>query len=432
MRARFVLVSSALALGVSLVCVPGPALAWVQDDPVDRAIAQYQGVMDAAGERGMFNAIQASQHAARAAIAGIDFDTLTADQIGRLAEAGVFEYIPGERQHISRLRTLMRVESAEGAHAALIHARAMVDVWAAQDGGDRQIARALRVYLDHAQADSTVNLPAASALADHLVEQADFWENLRAGMAANAERLLGFANTYVAEADADALGRVSSVLKVLEIAGIEGEELKRVSLSATVRLREEIDAADGVQRDRLESALYGLESQTRLAGLIGSPMPPMTIRWSSNDSVTSMRDYRGKVVVLDFWATWCGPCIMSFPRIEELRQRYEGYDVVIVGVTSLQGTHYPKESGPINVQGDPDREFALMTEFMQEHAMSWDVVFTEQDVFNADFGVRGIPHVAIIDPEGNVRYNALHPMDNDKAEKIDALLEEAGLDTPAG
>jgi hypothetical protein len=64
--------------------------------------------------------------------------------------------------------------------------------------------------------------------------------------------------------------------------------------------------------------------------------------------------------------------------------------------------------------------------------MTWPVVFTEQSVFNPDFGVSGIPHVAIIDPAGVVRFNALHPGQDaeGKYHKIDGLLTEFGLPAP--
>ena len=73
-----------------------------------------------------------------------------------------------------------------------------------------------------------------------------------------------------------------------------------------------------------------------------------------------------------------------------------------------------------------------MKEFMGQKDMTWTVAFTEQDTFNPDFGVRGIPHVAIIDPEGTVRYNGLHPSSplSEKTKKINALLEKAGLPVP--
>jgi len=138
-------------------------------------------------------------------------------------------------------------------------------------------------------------------------------------------------------------------------------------------------------------------------------------------------------VVLDFWATWCGPCRSSFPRVADLKARYDGYDVVILGITSPQGYHIDKEGKKTDTAGDQQKELDLMPGFMKDMGMTWDVAFTKDDVFNPDFGVRGIPHVAIIDAQGKVRFNGLHPAVplKEKAEKIDQLLREAGLPVPA-
>ncbi len=166
--------------------------------------------------------------------------------------------------------------------------------------------------------------------------------------------------------------------------------------------------------------------------LINHSMPEMTIAWSSDESIDSFDDLKGKVVVLDFWATWCGPCIASFPNVRELQAHYEGYDVAIIGVTSLQGTHFGHDGQRTDTKDNPDLEHSLMPGFMKAKDMTWPVVFTEQEVFNPDFGVRGIPHVAIIDPDGKVRFNGLHPASplHEKTEKIDKLLKEAGKPAP--
>ena len=82
---------------------------------------------------------------------------------------------------------------------------------------------------------------------------------------------------------------------------------------------------------------------------------------------------------------------------------------------------------PIDTSGDPQREFELMRGFVEKMEMTWTAAFTEEDVFNSDFGVMGIPHLAIIDDQGIVRYNGLSPLGplGDKTEAIDALLEVA-------
>jgi hypothetical protein len=73
-----------------------------------------------------------------------------------------------------------------------------------------------------------------------------------------------------------------------------------------------------------------------------------------------------------------------------------------------------------------------MDGFIKDMDITWEVAFSRESQFNEEFGVRGIPHVAIIDPEGIVRYNLLRPYHPpwQEAEKIDSLLIEAGLDYP--
>ncbi|WP_105047844.1 TlpA family protein disulfide reductase [Polaribacter butkevichii] len=167
--------------------------------------------------------------------------------------------------------------------------------------------------------------------------------------------------------------------------------------------------------------------------LLNNPAPELNINWISKGNETELSDFKGKVVILDFWATWCSPCIASFPNIRKLEERYKNYPVEIIGVTSLQGYHLDKENKKrIPAKDQPEIEYEGMPSFMTFLGMTWKVAFTEQEEFNPDFGVTGIPHVAIIDPKGVVRYNMLRPYHAPylEAEKIDKLLEESGLPFP--
>ena len=93
--------------------------------------------------------------------------------------------------------------------------------------------------------------------------------------------------------------------------------------------------------------------------------------------------------------------------------------------------HHPGDAAPIDTTDDPDKERELMGDFMDAQDITWMIAFSKQSVFNVDFGVKGIPHVAILDAKGIVRHNGLHPMDPlaEKVEKINKLLKEAGLKT---
>jgi thiol-disulfide isomerase/thioredoxin len=189
--------------------------------------------------------------------------------------------------------------------------------------------------------------------------------------------------------------------------------------------------------DRLKRSLTKLYAGPMKGPIIDKPAPEVTLEWvhDANGPVTlaDLDSLKGKIVILDFWATWCGPCVASFPKIRELRAHYPGDDVVILGVTSLQGKHYPRGASPIDCAGDPAKERQLMTEYMKVMEITWPIAFSAQDVFNADYDVNGIPHVAIIDAKGVLRHNNLHPASplDEKTKLIDALLVEAGKTPPA-
>ncbi|GJM19125.1 MAG: hypothetical protein DHS20C14_13380 [Phycisphaeraceae bacterium] len=187
----------------------------------------------------------------------------------------------------------------------------------------------------------------------------------------------------------------------------------------------------GAHQQRYAEAIDGMKTQL---SFIGGPAPELTFAWTSDGlDATSLADLKGNVVVLDFWATWCMPCIAAFPKVQELVAHYEGYPVKVIGVTSLQGSHRGQDGIKIDTRSNAAKEYELMTGFMKDAGMTWPVAFTEQRVFNPEYFVEGIPHLAFIAPDGTVRFNKLNPHSLSKEDEhamIDGMLEEFGLPKP--
>ena len=100
----------------------------------------------------------------------------------------------------------------------------------------------------------------------------------------------------------------------------------------------------------------------------------------------SLAEYRGKVVLLDFWAVWCGPCLGEIPRIKAVYEKYhdKGFDVIGVSL---------------------DEDEAALREYIKENEMPWRHIFEGQKWSGhlvEQYGVRGIPAPFLMDREGKV------------------------------
>jgi peroxiredoxin len=111
---------------------------------------------------------------------------------------------------------------------------------------------------------------------------------------------------------------------------------------------------------------------------------------------------RGKVVFLNFWATWCPPCREEMPSMEALYRRFRGRGLEFLAV---------------DIQEDPEEVSA----FMGEHGLSFPAALDRAGRISAEYGVRGIPTTFIIDREGNIIASAVGGRDWNTQAVVDAL-----------
>jgi thiol-disulfide isomerase/thioredoxin len=128
--------------------------------------------------------------------------------------------------------------------------------------------------------------------------------------------------------------------------------------------------------------------------LIGTEAPALNPNRSIGE-FPGLEEYRGKIVLVDFFAHWCGPCKASLPSLVELYEEMNEQGVEIVHVTQFYGS-YESET-----ELSEDEEYERMEGFVQQYNMDWPVVFVDAEPYEA-YGVTGIPHLALVGPSGHV------------------------------
>lgn len=113
---------------------------------------------------------------------------------------------------------------------------------------------------------------------------------------------------------------------------------------------------------------------------------------------------RGKVLLIDFWATWCGPCRALIPELNEWQEKFKD-DLVIIGLS--------------------DEPEATVRAFMEGTPMHYSVAIDTQRRMHTAVGVRGIPHVLVITKDRIVRWQGFPGAAEDKltAEKLSQIIE---------
>jgi peroxiredoxin len=130
----------------------------------------------------------------------------------------------------------------------------------------------------------------------------------------------------------------------------------------------------------------------------------------SNGKKVALADYRGKVVLLNFWATWCGPCQIEIPWFQEFEQQYKSKGFEVLGVSM-------DEDG-----------WAAVKPYMAAHKLNYRIVLGDETVSALYGGLEALPTTFIIDREGKFAFPPHVGLvgKNEYASEIQSLLDEKG------
>jgi len=133
-----------------------------------------------------------------------------------------------------------------------------------------------------------------------------------------------------------------------------------------------------------QTAAGGRDLQTEIAAqLEGKQAPDFTLE-SIDGSNISLSELKGNTVVLDFWATWCGPCRRSLPELNQLYKDKAGENLKVFA---------------INIKEDKEQ----VESFLKSAGLSLPVLLDKDGQVAKEFGVKGIPQTVVIDKQGAVK-----------------------------
>ena len=130
----------------------------------------------------------------------------------------------------------------------------------------------------------------------------------------------------------------------------------------------------------------------------------------ANGKIVHLSDLKGKVVLIDFWATWCGPCRMTIPHVEAIYNKFKDKGVVVIGV---------------NLDNQASRQ--KVEQFIKEKGITYLVISDPNGAVASQYGATSIPRFFFIDKHGRIAKMAVgyNPnMEETFSEEIESLLKE--------
>ena len=140
----------------------------------------------------------------------------------------------------------------------------------------------------------------------------------------------------------------------------------------------------------------------KLSSFAGNPLPPAIDLLDASGQRVKLHDYRGKITVVNFWASWCPPCVEEIPSLNRLREQMQGQ---------------PFELISINYADNPEK----IHEFMNRVNVQFPVLIDPNGKLSQQWNVIGFPSTFVIGKDGKILYGVNAAIQWDAPEVINAL-----------
>jgi len=196
------------------------------------------------------------------------------------------------------------------------------------------------------------------------------------------------------------------MLDELIMAGDKKEDLLKVHKSAYEQVKGSTEGYESYLSGLMNISVSKMREDVKKK-LVAKPAPQFTLKDTEGKTV-SLADFKGKIVILDFWATWCSPCKASFPYMKKAQERYTtNPDVKFLFVNTYEKSENPAEGA---------------AQFIKANNYPFHVAVDAESKVSASYEVSSIPTKIFIDREGNIRYVAVGFEETTIQEEIDEVI----------